>query len=115
MRACYALRPEGINWPENEEGLTSFRLEHLTRANGIEHSNAHDAMADVYATIAMAKLVKNAQPRLFEYLLSHRSKQKLMTLIDVPQMKPWCISPACLALARQYQLGRPAGVASGQP
>ena len=53
MRACYALRPEGISWPENEEGLTSFRLEHLTRANGIEHSNAHDAMADVYATIAM--------------------------------------------------------------
>lgn len=45
-------------------------------------------MADVYATIAMAKLVKTAQPRLFEYLLSHRSKQKLMTLIDVPQMKP---------------------------
>jgi exonuclease I len=88
MRACYALRPEGIHWPENEEGLTSFRLEHLTRANGIEHSNAHDAMADVYATIAMAKLVKSAQPRLFEYLLSHRSKQKLMTLIDVPQMKP---------------------------
>ncbi|WP_410374610.1 exodeoxyribonuclease I [Enterobacter hormaechei] len=88
MRACYALRPEGINWPENDDGLPSFRLEHLTRANGIEHSNAHDAMADVYATIAMAKLVKTAQPRLFEYLLSHRSKQKLMTLIDVPQMKP---------------------------
>src|SRR5690606_22484939 len=82
MRACYALRPEGINWPENDDGLPSFRLEHLTRANGIEHSNAHDAMADVYATIAMAKLVKTAQPRLFEYLLSHRSKQKLMTLID---------------------------------
>ncbi|MGN8074353.1 exodeoxyribonuclease I [Enterobacter sp. 22104] len=88
MRACYALRPEGINWPENDEGLPSFRLEHLTRANGIEHSNAHDAMADVYATIAMAKLVKTAQPRLFDYLLSHRSKHKLTTLIDVPQMKP---------------------------
>jgi Exodeoxyribonuclease I subunit C (EC 3.1.11.1) len=88
MRACYALRPEGINWPENDDGLPSFRLEHLTRANGIEHSNAHDAMADVYATIAMAKLVKAAQPRLFEYLLSHRSKHKLTTLIDVPQMKP---------------------------
>ena len=58
MRACYALRPEGINWPENDDGLPSFRLEHLTKANGIEHSNAHDAMADVYATIAMAKLVK---------------------------------------------------------
>lgn len=65
MRACYALRPEGINWPENDDGLPSFRLEHLTKANGIEHSNAHDAMADVYATISMAKLVKTRQPRLF--------------------------------------------------
>lgn len=88
MRACYALRPEGINWPENDEGLPSFRLEHLTAANGIEHANAHDAMADVYATIAMAKLVKTHQPRLFDYLFSHRNKQKLATLVDIPQMKP---------------------------
>ncbi|EAB5472343.1 exodeoxyribonuclease I [Salmonella enterica subsp. enterica] len=88
MRACYALRPEGINWPENDDGLPSFRLEHLTQANGIEHSNAHDAMADVYATIAMAQLVKTRQPRLFDYLYSHRSKHKLAALIDVPQMKP---------------------------
>ena len=88
MRACYALRPEGIIWPENEDGLVSFRLEHLTRANGIEHSNAHDAMADVYATIAMASLVKSRQPRLFDYLYNYRSKQKLQTLIDIPQMKP---------------------------
>ena len=88
MRACYALRPEGINWPENDEGLPSFRLEHLTVANGIEHSNAHDAMADVYATIAMAKLVKTQQPRLFDYLYAHRNKRKLATLIDVPQIKP---------------------------
>lgn len=80
--------PEGINWPENDDGLPSFRLEHLTRANGIEHSNAHDAMADVYATIAMAQLVKTRQPRLFDYLYSHRSKHKLAALIDVPQMKP---------------------------
>lgn len=74
--------------PENDEGLPSFRLEHLTVANGIEHQNAHDAMADVYATIAMAKLVKTRQPRLFDYLYSHRNKRKLATLIDVPQMKP---------------------------
>ena len=88
MRACYALRPEGINWPENDDGLPSFRLEHLTKANGIEHSNAHDAMADVYATIAMAQLMKARQPKLFNYLYTYRSKQKLTTLIDVPQMKP---------------------------
>ncbi|EKY3223108.1 exodeoxyribonuclease I [Cronobacter dublinensis] len=88
MRACYALRPEGIVWPENSDGLPSFRLEHLTVANGIEHTNAHDAMADVHATIAMAQLVKTRQPRMFDYLYTYRSKQKLATLIDIVQMKP---------------------------
>ncbi|MBP2167449.1 exodeoxyribonuclease-1 [Erwinia toletana] len=88
MRACYALRPQGINWPENDDGMPSFRLEHLTKANGVEHANAHDAMSDVYATIAMAKLVKEQQPRLYDYLLTHRTKQKLTPLIDIPQMKP---------------------------
>ncbi|EEQ12278.1 Exodeoxyribonuclease I [Yersinia mollaretii ATCC 43969] len=88
MRACYALRPEGIIWPENEDGLPSFKLEHLTKANGVEHLHAHDAMSDVHATIAMAKLVKQAQPRLFDYLYQHRSKHKINALIDIAEMTP---------------------------
>ncbi|AOM40545.1 exodeoxyribonuclease I [Xenorhabdus hominickii] len=88
LRACYALRPEGIIWPENDDGLPSFKLEHLTKANGIEHSQAHDAMSDVHATIAMAKLVKKAQPRLFDYFFQLRNKQKISNQIDIPQMKP---------------------------
>ncbi|OCQ52701.1 Exodeoxyribonuclease I [Photorhabdus australis subsp. thailandensis] len=88
LRACYALRPEGIIWPENDDGLPSFKLEHLTKANGVEHSHAHDAMSDVYATIAMAKLLKKAQPRMFDYFFQLRNKQKVSNLIDIPQMKP---------------------------
>ncbi|WP_350316779.1 exodeoxyribonuclease I [Pectobacterium aroidearum] len=88
LRACYALRPEGIVWPENNDGLPSFRLEHLTKANDISHEQAHDAMSDVYATIAMAKLFKQAQPKLFEYLFTLRNKNKISALIDIPQMKP---------------------------
>ena len=88
MRACYALRPEGIHWPENEQGFPSFKLEHLTQANGITHANAHDAMSDVYATIALAKLVKEKQPKLFDFLYKHRNKHRLTSLIDIPQMKP---------------------------
>ncbi|OEF53021.1 exodeoxyribonuclease I [Enterovibrio norvegicus] len=88
MRACYALRPDGIEWPENEQGFTSFKLEHLSVANGIEHANAHDAMADVIATIEMAKKLKSAQPRLFDYLYTYRNKNKLTPLIDVVSMKP---------------------------
>ncbi|WP_282177423.1 exodeoxyribonuclease I [Vibrio nereis] len=88
MRACHALRPEGINWPENEEGFTSFKLEHLSVANGIEHENAHDAMADVIATIEMAKKIKAAQPKLFDYFLSMRHKRKLNELVDIVNMTP---------------------------
>ncbi|GAB7217389.1 exodeoxyribonuclease I [Dickeya oryzae] len=88
LRACYALRPDGIVWPENDDGFPSFRLEHLTRANGVEHTQAHDAMSDVYATIAMARLLKQAQPKLFDYLYALRNKNKVSALIDIPQMKP---------------------------
>ncbi|CDH05765.1 exonuclease I, 3'--_ 5'-specific; deoxyribophosphodiesterase [Xenorhabdus bovienii str. oregonense] len=88
LRACYALRPEGIIWPENDDGLPSFKLENLTKANGVEHTQAHDAMSDVYATIAMAKRVKKAQPRLFDYFFQLRNKQKVSNQIDIPQMKP---------------------------
>lgn len=88
MRACHALRPEGIEWPENDDGFTSFKLEHLSVANGIEHSNAHDAMADVIATVEIAKKVKAAQPKLFDYFYEHRHKRKLNTLIDIVNLTP---------------------------
>ena len=88
IRATYALRPEGINWVYDDEGMPSFRLELLTKANDIEHSHAHDAMSDVYATIEMAKLIKQRQPKLFDYFFTHRSKDKINELIDYINMTP---------------------------
>ena len=93
VRACYALRPEGIEWPkvsneETGEERISFRLELLTAANGIAHEAAHDAMSDVYATIAMAKLIKDKQPKLYNFLFSLRSKKQVAELIDVYNMTP---------------------------
>jgi exodeoxyribonuclease-1 len=88
VRACYALRPDGIQWPLHDNGQPSFRLEDLTKANGLEHQHAHDARSDVYATIAIAKLVQQAQPKLFQYLYEHRKKQQVQSLIDVAGMTP---------------------------
>ncbi|WP_417763119.1 exodeoxyribonuclease I [Shewanella sp.] len=88
VRACYALRPEGINWPTREDGSPSFKLEHLTAANGLGHEKAHDAMSDVYATISLAKLIKARQPRLFDYYFNLRKKQRVADLIDVLNMTP---------------------------
>ncbi len=88
VRACHALRPDGIEWPKREDGTTSFKLEHLTNANGIGHANAHDALSDVHATIALAKLIKQRQPRLFDYLFKLRSKNEVAALLNLVEKKP---------------------------
>ncbi|VAW77503.1 Exodeoxyribonuclease I [hydrothermal vent metagenome] len=88
VRSAYTLRPDGIQWPVHEDGNPSFRLEDLSKANNIEHSQAHDALADVYATIAIAKLVRDKQPKLYQYLFSHRSKDSVFKLLSFMDPKP---------------------------
>ncbi|MGI1671594.1 MAG: exodeoxyribonuclease I [Neptuniibacter sp.] len=88
LRLTRALRPEGINWPTYEDGSPSLRLEDLTVANNIEHGNAHDAMSDVYATLEMAKLVRDKQPKLYNYVINNRSKQAIQSMLDPISHKP---------------------------
>ena len=88
VRLTHALRPEGINWPKNENDFTSFKLELLTKANSIEHSLAHDAMSDVHATIAMARLIKEKQGKLYDYVYNNRNKRILSDLLNVRNMTP---------------------------
>ncbi|MDO9168650.1 MAG: exodeoxyribonuclease I [Methylobacter sp.] len=88
VRAAKALRPEGIVWPVNEEGGSSFRLDQLTRVNNIAHEAAHDALSDVYATQAIARLVKQAQPKLYQFLLQHRVKAEALNLLQLGSFKP---------------------------
>jgi exodeoxyribonuclease I len=87
-RACYALRPEGINWPVNDEGIPSFKLQELSSANELEHKAAHDAMSDVYATIALAKLIKQKQSKLYHFAFENRTKAKVGALIDCENLTP---------------------------
>ncbi len=88
-RMCYALRPQGLEWPEREAGVPSFRLEDLTAANGIEHAGAHDALVDVRATIALARRLRQAQPRLFQWALKLRKRAQVNELLDyqTPQIR----------------------------
>ena len=88
VRLTYALRPEGIEWPRKEDGSPSFRLEELTVANGIEHEAAHDAMSDVMATIAVARLIRDRQPKLFDFVLRHKDKHSARRMLDTATMKP---------------------------
>jgi exodeoxyribonuclease-1 len=87
-RMCHALRPDGIRWPRREDGTPSFRLEHLAAENGIEQARAHDAVSDVEALIGLARLIRRCQPRLWDWFLALRRKQRVLGLIDLAGMVP---------------------------
>lgn len=87
-RMCCALRPQGIEWPQREDGAVSFRLEDLSAANHLSHQHAHDALSDVQATIALARLLRARQPRLFEFYFGLRRKQRAFDLLDYIHRTP---------------------------
>ncbi|MGD8842685.1 MAG: exodeoxyribonuclease I [Gammaproteobacteria bacterium] len=89
VRACHDLRPEGIVWPrQSDADRPSFKLEELSAANGIAHEQAHDALSDVYATIAIAQLIKAKQARLYDFLYRLRRKKEVLKYIDLKEMTP---------------------------
>ncbi|HET8555534.1 MAG TPA: exodeoxyribonuclease I [Rhodanobacteraceae bacterium] len=87
-RLCHALRPDGIAWPTRDDGSPSFKLEHLATANHLEQKHAHDALSDVEATIALARLLRTRQPRLWNWYFGLRRKQAVFGLLDVANMTP---------------------------
>ncbi|AWY40941.1 exodeoxyribonuclease I [Pseudomonas putida] len=100
VRAAYALRPDGIVWPMDDEGRVTLKLERLTAANGIDHGHAHEALSDVRATIALARLVREKQPKLYDFLFQLRSKQKVLDQIRL--LKPMVHVSGRFSAARGY-------------
>ena len=84
VRMVYALRPDGIVWPKKEDGTPSFKLEDLARANGLLHEQAHDALSDVRATIALARLIRQHQPRLFDFAFGLHKKDQVLRELGLP-------------------------------
>jgi exodeoxyribonuclease I len=82
VRATGALRREGIEWPADDQGRPVYKLERLTEVNGIDHGRAHDAVADVRATVALARLIRLRQPKLFDYYLGCRDKRTVRALLE---------------------------------
>ncbi len=89
VRLTRALRPEGINWPVTDDGRPTNRLELLTKKNGLSHEHAHDALSDVYATIAVAGLIREKQPDLFNFLFSIRNKNDVKKYVNLDDKKPF--------------------------
>jgi exodeoxyribonuclease I len=89
VRLTRAIRPDGIKWPVDDKGSPTNRLELITKINGIDHFKAHDALSDVEALIAVTKLIKDKQPKLYEYMLGIRDKKKVAELVDPKRPQPF--------------------------
>ena len=89
-RACYALRPQGIEWPVDDAGVPSFKLDRLAPANHLQQQRAHDALSDVEATIGLARLLRERQPRLYDWHFGLRDKKKAAGILAAatPGMQP---------------------------
>ena len=90
VRATKDLRPDGIDFSaiNPETGFTSFKLTDITRMNHIDQEGAHDALVDVRATIDVARLIMEKQPKLFSFSFSHRFKNEIWALLDPIRHRP---------------------------
>jgi exodeoxyribonuclease-1 len=88
VRMTRALRPDGIVWPF-VDGKASNRLELLSKENGIDHLKAHDALSDVEALIAVTKLIKTKQPKLYEHLFNYKDKKLVKNLVNLDNKQPF--------------------------
>lgn len=92
VRMTRALRPEGINWPVTEDGKATNRLELITKLNQISHEHAHDAEADVQASIDVARLIRDKQPDLFNFLFKIRGKNDVKKFVNLDTKAPFVYS-----------------------
>jgi exodeoxyribonuclease-1 len=96
-QATAALAPNAMAVPFSEKGKPTLRLDTLAPANGFVHENAHDALADVEATIYMARLIRDRAPAVWK---------SLMPLVDKGAVTAALASGAPKGLV-EYHMGVP--------
>lgn len=111
LRLARALRPEGLEWPRRDDGHASFKLEDLAHANGVRDGMAHEALSDVRALIGLARKLKDAQPRFWDYVLQLRDKRTVRNLCDLVAHTPLLhVSGRFSAEQRHAALVAPLGI-----
>ena len=61
-QALSFLQPGALTVPTGPNGKLTFKLELFAPANGVEHGHAHDALADVAATVQISRLLRDRAP-----------------------------------------------------
>lgn len=82
VMAAAALSPACLSVPVGPEGRGIFRLDQLASANHIAHAKAHDAMADVLATLGLCRCVHERSPELWQRFVRFSNKATVADFVD---------------------------------
>lgn len=74
--------PECLKLATNDKGNLVFKLDQVAPLNGFEHENAHDALADVEATIHLAQCVRQRAPAVWERFLRFSTKASAQQFLE---------------------------------
>jgi exodeoxyribonuclease-1 len=82
-QAVAAHEPWALAVPLNEAGKPTFRLGALCAANGIVLSNdeAHDALADARATLAILRHLREAAPATFGMMMANSDRRHVLDML----------------------------------
>ncbi len=80
-RAAHLYYPNSLKTPISDKNNPVFKLDKLAPMNGIKHEDAHSAISDVLATVAIAKLLSKTAPNVWKASLMTTNKDKALELI----------------------------------
>ena len=83
VQASSIFTPTAIKIPDTKN---KFKLDLLAPLNNIEHENAHDALADVIATIEICKLIKKNDAEFWDQSLQSCTKRGVSEIFEKDTM-----------------------------
>ncbi|MEL0231575.1 MAG: exonuclease domain-containing protein [Hyphomicrobiales bacterium] len=83
VQASSIFTPTAIKIPDTKN---KFKLDLLAPLNNIEHENAHDALADVIATIELCKLIKKNDGEFWDQSLQSCTKRGVSEIFEKDTM-----------------------------
>lgn len=82
VRAAALFVPNAIAIPIGDDGKPSFKLDEIAPTNGFDHKLAHDAVADVEATIFLCRLLAERVPELWSAFMRFSQKAAVVDYLE---------------------------------
>lgn len=80
-QAASLFTADALEIPVGGNGKRSYKLEHIAPANGFSHENAHDALADVEATIHVCRLISERAPEVWSSFMRFGQKAAVIDYV----------------------------------